>query len=445
MSAWFPPYFNGGPRMHRFPWLSSTLPIIAAATMLAGCTPAAAPAPTTAPPAAAKPTTAAAPTVAAPSTSPAASLAVAKPAASPSVAAAASVVPSPSAVAAPAPAAATSLKGVCPDTVVLQTNWWPEPDHGLFYQLVVPNGRMDTNKNTYTGPLGTTGVNVEIRAGGPAIGFQSVTAQEYQDDSILLGMVGTDEQIGNSAAQPTVAVMAWYAKNPQIFFWGNPAWNFSTVAEIGKNGATVLAFSGAAYLDVLQGKGALTKDQVDTSYTGDPSRFVAADGNIVSQGFVTAEPYIYEHEVNGWMKPVKFLLLDKEVPIYQNTLGIRADKLEANRACLQRLVPLLQKASVDYVKNPGPVNQVLIDFTAKIKGGTQITAAGAVDAVQKMTSLGIVSNGADGVFGSYDMAQVQALINDYGPVFAARGKNPKAGLKPSDIATNEFLDKTIKL
>src|SRR4030088_1732588 len=292
---------------------------------------------------------------------------------------------------------------------------------------------MDTNKNTYTGPLGTTGVNIEIRAGGPAIGFQSVTAQEYQDDSILLGMVGTDEQIGNSASQPTTAVLAWYAKNPQIFFWGNPAWNFASVSDIGKNGATVLAFSGAAYLDVLQGKGALTKDQVDTSYTGDPSRFVAADGNIVSQGFVTAEPYIFAHEVHGWKKPVKYLLLDKEVPLYQNTLAIRADQVEGNRACLQRLIPLLQRSSIDYLKNPGPVNAVLVDFTAKIKGGTQITIAGAVDAVQKMLSLGIVSNGTDGVFGSYDMAQVQALIADYGPVFAARGKVIKPSLQASDI------------
>src|SRR5439155_21931232 len=147
-----------------------------------------------------------------------------------------------------------------------------------------------------------------------------------------------------------------------------PDWNFASMADSGQNGATVLAFSGATYLDVMEGKGLLNKSQVDTSYTGDPARFVASEGNIVSQGFVTAEPYIYEHEVNGWMKPVKFLLLDKEVPIYQNTLGIRADKLEASRACLQRLVPLLQKSSIDYVKNPGPVNQVLIDFTAKIKG-----------------------------------------------------------------------------
>ena len=355
------------------------------------------------------------------------------------------MVPSPSAAAAAAPAAAGSLKGVCPDTVVFQTNWWPEPDHGFLYQLIGPNGTIDTNKNAYIGPLGNTGVNAEVRAGGPAIGFQQVSAQMYSDDSILLGMIGTDEQVGNSAGQPTKAVFAWYAKNPQIFFWGNPEWNFQSVSDIKANGATVLAFSGAAYLDVMEGKGVLDKNQVDTSYTGDPSRFVAADGNIVSQGFVTSEPYIYEHEVQGWMKPVKFLLLDKEVPIYQDTMAIRSDKLDAARPCLQKLVPLMQRAATDYIKNPGPINGVIVDYTAKIKGGTQISAAGAVDAVQKMVSLGIVGNGSDGVYGSYDDARVQSQIADYGAVFAARGKAPKPGLQPSDLVTNEFLDKSIKL
>jgi len=258
-------------------------------------------------------------------------------------------------------------------------------------------------------------------------------------------MMGTDEQIGNSANQPTTAVFAWYARNPQIFFWGNPDWNFNTVSDIGKNGATVLVFQGGSWTQVLIGKGALTADQVDTSYTGDPARFVAADGNIVSQGFVTSEPFIYEHEVQGWMKPVKFLLLDKEVPIYQNTMTIRGDKLAANRACLQKLVPLMQQAAIDYVHNPGPVNGVIVDYTSKIKGGTQISAPGAVDAVQRMVSLGIVGNGKDGVYGSYDAPTIQSLIADYGPVFSSRGKDPKAGLQASDLFTNEFLDKNIKL
>jgi hypothetical protein len=337
------------------------------------------------------------------------------------------------------------LKGVCPDNIVFQTNWWPEPDHGVLFQLIGPNGTIDPSKNAYSGPIGTTGVTAEVRAGGPAIGFQTVIAQMYQDDNILIGMTSTDEQIANSANNPTKAVMAWYARNPQIFFWGNPDWNFSNVADIGKSGVTVLTFGDMSFGAVLVGKGLLHRGQIDQSYTGDPSRFVAADGAIVSQGFATAEPYIYEHEVNGWMKPVKFILLNDDVPIYQNTLVVRSDKLEANRACLQALVPRMQKAAIDYVRNPGPINNMLVDYTSKIKGGTQISAAGGAEAVQKMLSLGIVSNGKDGVFGSYDTAQVQRDIADFGPTLEARGKTPRPGLQPSDIVTNEFLDKTIKL
>src|SRR3954470_15315642 len=55
----------------------------------------------------------------------------------------------------------TPLKGVCPDTVVVQTNWWPEADHGGTYQLIGPGGKVDASKNTYTGPLGKTGIKLQ--------------------------------------------------------------------------------------------------------------------------------------------------------------------------------------------------------------------------------------------------------------------------------------------
>jgi hypothetical protein len=339
----------------------------------------------------------------------------------------------------------TDLKGICPNPVVVQTNWWPEPDHGIAYQLIGPGGTMDTNKNTYTGPLGTTGVNLEIRAGGPAIGFQTTTAQMYQDDSILLSLGGTDEQINTSADQPTVAVLATYEKSPLIFFWGNPDWGFQSAADVGQSGATVLAFESATYIDVLEGKGLINKSQFDTSYRGDPSRFVAADGNLVSQGFVTSEPYQYEHEVNGWQKPVKYLLLDKEFPNYQNPLTVRADKVGPNRACLQKLIPLFQRAGVDYVKNPAPINAAITDFSSKLKGGAQTSVPGAAAAVQIMLAEGIVANGTDGVFGSFDTPRVQSLIDDLSPVFQARGKTLKDGLRPSDLVTNEFLDPSVRL
>ena len=57
----------------------------------------------------------------------------------------------------------------------------------------------------------------------------------------------------------------------------------------------------------------------------------------------------------------------------------------------------------------------------------------------------VILVGATGVYGSFDTARVQGLIADVVPVFAARGKAARAGLQPSDLFTNEFLDRTIKL
>src|SRR6266511_4057708 len=77
---------------------------------------------------------------------------------------------------APAASGAQSLKGVCPDPVVVQTDWWPEPEHGATYQLLGAGYKLDTAKKRVTGPLVSqgkdTGVKIEVRAGGPAIGFQ---------------------------------------------------------------------------------------------------------------------------------------------------------------------------------------------------------------------------------------------------------------------------------
>ena len=113
---------------------------------------------------------------------------------------------------------------------MFQTNWWPPGRSRHRYELIGPDGELDTSNNTYTGPLGSTGVNLEIRAGGPALGYQTVTSLLYQDDSILLGLIGTDEQVANSADFPTTGVLAWYQTSPQIFLWGNPDWDFQSVA-----------------------------------------------------------------------------------------------------------------------------------------------------------------------------------------------------------------------
>jgi hypothetical protein len=105
-----------------------------------------------------------------------------------------------------------NLKDVCPATIVVQTDWFPESEYGVYYHLVGPNPTVDTNKKLVSGPLvaeGTdTGVRIEVRSGGPATGFELVSAQMYKDKSITLGQVNTDEAVRFSGKQPTLAVAA---------------------------------------------------------------------------------------------------------------------------------------------------------------------------------------------------------------------------------------------
>ena len=108
--------------------------------------------------------------------------------------------------AATAAAGGVDLSDVCPATVVVQTDWNPEADHGHLYELVGKGYTVDANQKSVTGDLVSggkpTGVKIEVRAGGPAIGFTQASAQMYQDTSITLGYVSTDEAVQLSGQVP---------------------------------------------------------------------------------------------------------------------------------------------------------------------------------------------------------------------------------------------------
>src|SRR5688572_25386941 len=63
------------------------------------------------------------------------------------------------------------LKGVCPATIVVQTDWFPETEYGVYYHLLGPNPKVDTKRKLVSGPLYAegrdTGVRIEVRSGGP--------------------------------------------------------------------------------------------------------------------------------------------------------------------------------------------------------------------------------------------------------------------------------------
>jgi hypothetical protein len=345
---------------------------------------------------------------------------------------------------------AVKLAGICPSTVVVQQDWEPEAEHSAAYQLVGSGYTIDAGKKRVSGPLVIdgmdTGVKIEIRAGGPAIGFQSVASQMYVDKTITLGAVTTDGAISASTAQPVTAVVSPLEKSPQMLMWDpgtHPTW--TGIADIGKSNAKVVVSSGTVYSTLLADKGLVQAGQFDTSYDGAPARFVASP-DIVQQGFATAEPYIYEHEVQAWNKPVKYqLLADVGYNVYPEALSVRSGDLPALSPCLKKLVPILQKAQVEYLANPAAANKLIVETVGQYNDSWTYSQGVADYAAKALKDLGIVANDSTGPVGGMDPARVQSAIDTFGPILKSSGAKVKDGLKAADLATDEFIDNSVTL
>jgi hypothetical protein len=336
--------------------------------------------------------------------------------------------------------------------VVVQTPWVPQAEHGALYQLLGPGYTVDSAHKRVTGPLvahagAPTGVRIELRAGGPAIGFQSAAQTMYLDPTITLGEVATDDAIAASAHQPVVAVVAPFEIAPYILLWDptvHPDWH--TIADIGQTNAKVLYFKSATYMDYLLGSGILRRGQVDGSFDGSPAAFVASGGKIAQQGFATNEPYLFTHLLRGWHRPIAFQLIhDTGYRIYPEAVVVRADRLTRLAPCLERLVPMLQQAQIDYLAHPGAVNKLIVGLNNRYKVGFPYTLGQADFSAAQQRKLGIVGNGPDRVLGNFDMARVRRVIDIVAPIFAGRRQPVKPGLKPEDLVTNRFIDPSIGL
>lgn len=349
-------------------------------------------------------------------------------------------------------AAATDLAGVCPETIGIQTDWNPEAEHGALFQLFGDEVDIDGEQKSASAPLVAagdvdTGVRIEVRTGGPAIGFQTVVSQLYQDPALLLGYVSTDESLQNSGEFPTKAIVAPLDINPQIIMWDPVTYpDVRTIADLKATGARVRYFETGAYMQYLLNSGQLDPAQVDGSYDGSPANFVADGGASAQQGFASAEPYIYENEVGEWGKPVAFELVhDAGWQPYAAALAVRADEFEANRACFEKLVPIVQQAQVDFVTDPAETNELILRLVEEYNTGWVYSAGVADFSVRQQLELGLVGNGTDETLGNFDLDRVTTFLDNAYPVYEANGDDPAPGLTPEDLVTNEFIDPSIGL
>lgn len=339
-----------------------------------------------------------------------------------------------------------SLAEHCPSTVVFQTDWNPEAEHGALYELVGDDYTVDSDNFIVSGPLVAsgedTGVMVEVRTGGPAIGFQQVTAQMYQEDSITFGYVSTDEAVENFPELPTIAFVAPLEVNPQMIMWDPDTYPVETVAEL-PDDTFVRYFGGATYIPFLVADGILDESQLDDTYDGTPAVFVAEGGAIAQQGFASAEPAIYQNEVPEWGKPVAFELIhDMGFESYAAAISVKAADFEELTPCMAAITPIIQQAQVDFITNPDETNALIIELVEAYQTGWIYNQAIADFSVETQLEIGLVGNGPDSTLGNFDLDRVDSVVE----ILVSSGVFPdSAGVTSGDIVTNEFIDDSIGL
>ncbi|MEY3030964.1 MAG: hypothetical protein RL058_1327, partial [Actinomycetota bacterium] len=159
------------------------------------------------------------------------------------------------------------LSDVCPATVVVQTDWFPEAEHGALYNLIGEGYTVDTDAKVVSGPMVIDGQNLgvtfEVRTGGPAIGFAPVSSYVYTDDSITFGYANTEAQVLSYEDAPLLSVVAPLEINPQMIMWDPDTYpDVKSIADLGEAGITINVFGGGVFSEVFVAQGIWSADQI---------------------------------------------------------------------------------------------------------------------------------------------------------------------------------------
>jgi len=345
-------------------------------------------------------------------------------------------------------------EAVCPQNLVIQTDWWPEIEHGGTYQLMGEGGEADASLFTYSGPIDPAyavgGIEtVEIRAGGEAIEFQPVAVVMQTDRDITLGYINSDDAIQSAPTVQVTGVATTLEINPQMLMWDPEQTEIdpSDPASIAASGARVLHFPGVAYVEWLIANGFMDESQSDPNYGGDASQWITDSGSFIQQGFATNEIYKYENLEpwkDGEPAPVDYVIMHElgwqPYPAAQSVLTERLDELSP---CLEVLVPALQQAWVDYLDDPTPVSEELIEVTEVYNNFWTISTELNERGLEMFETDGYGANGPDDTYGNFDPDRMQTLFDEFAVVLADRGIELPEDFSVEDVYTNEFIDDSI--
>ncbi len=336
-----------------------------------------------------------------------------------------------------------AAEAVCPSELVIQTDWFPELEHGGTYQLIGPDGTADKDTVSYSGP-----VQEQYAVGGletltiRTVNFDKSNASVLADGDADMAYLTTSDIIKDSAAIPLVAIAKTLDKDPQMVMW-DPAQNdIQSPADIAATGAQVLHFPGTSYIDFMIAEGFITADQSNPSYDGSDAAWVADGGSLFQQGFATNEIYKYENDIawkDGGPADVSFYTVGdlgfENYPAAITMLQSRADELDS---CLTELVPVMQQAWVDFLNDPKPITDAMIAVNETHDGFWSLSEELNEAGMALVESDGYAVNSSDGTYCSFDPERMQTLYDILQPIYAEQGTEVADSV--DSVYTNKYCE-----
>jgi len=224
---------------------------------------------------------------------------------------------------------ATSAWAQSPTRLVFGTNWYPEAEHGGFYQAIAE------------GIYRKHGLDVSIKPGGPQVnGLQLLLAGQIDL------FMGYDMQSIKVLEQdlPVVTVAATFQKDPTVIV-SHPG--VARLEDLKGQPIAIGAASDNTFWPWLRARYGFT-DAQKRPYGFSVQPFLA-DKKLSQQGYVTSEPYSI---AKGGVKPVVFLLADQGYPPYAQTVVVTRDTLAKRRDAVKRFVQATAEGWKSYLANP---------------------------------------------------------------------------------------------
>ncbi len=219
--------------------------------------------------------------------------------------------------------------------VRFQTDWFPQPEHGGYYQALA--------KGFYA----EEGLDVEILPGGPNAHVMTAVGTGRAD----LGMTNGDDLIVAIArGLPIKLIAAEMQRDPQgiLFHATHPLRNLRDL-----DGKTVMAGAGSVWIQFVQKKLGIHFNLLPLA--GDLARFMH-DENFIQQCFVTNEPYFAR--LRG-ADPGVFLIAHEGYEPYR-AMFASDDILQKQPDLVRRFVRASLRGWQDYVTgDPAPANSLL--------------------------------------------------------------------------------------